>query len=65
MYYLVRNLRFIIGDLIPRKNEIWRVYLILLQITNILMMPDISSQQIHNLETLIEQHNSMYVYKSF
>lgn len=65
MYYLVRDLRFIIGDLIPRKNEIWRVYLILLQITNILMMPDISSQQIHNLETLIEQHNSMYVYKSF
>lgn len=65
MYNLVRNLRFIIGDLIPRENEIWRVYLILLQITNILMMPDISSQQIHNLETLIEQHNSMYVYKSF
>ncbi|KAI4455877.1 hypothetical protein MML48_8g00001099 [Holotrichia oblita] len=61
MHNFVRNFRFIIGDLIPFNNEYWQFYLLLLNITDILMSTEVSTDDITKLETLIPQHNRLLI----
>lgn len=62
MCNLVRNLRFIVGDLVPLQNKYWTFYLLLLKITNILLAKEISTDTIDELKSLIEQHHAMYIH---
>lgn len=60
MLNLVRNLRFIVGDLVSQDNPYWLFYLMVLDITDILISRDISQATVTELEILIEKHNSTY-----
>nr|XP_023028858.1 uncharacterized protein LOC111517034 [Leptinotarsa decemlineata] len=62
MMCLVLNLRLIVGDLVPENNEVWGYYLLLLEITEIVIASSISSPTIELLKSLIEQHNHLYVH---
>lgn len=57
MLNLVRNLRFIVGDLVSQDNPYWLFYLMVL---DILISRDISQATVTELEILIEKHNSTY-----
>lgn len=61
MLCLVRNLVYMVGDLIPTHNLIWENYLQLREITNILMAQVISQDMLAYLRTLIEEHHSSYL----
>lgn len=61
MFHLIHNMRFIIGDLVPAENPYWQFYLLLLEITDILIAPEISSDTISHLDRLIEEHNRTYI----
>lgn len=62
MLCLVRNFRFIVGDLVPKENLTWSFYLVLLEITDLLTSLKITKQSLTLLKTLIEEHNSMYIH---
>lgn len=61
MSTLVKNFRFIVGDLVPRGNDVWSFYLIIFEITDILISTTISKSCVKLLATLIEEHNAMYI----
>lgn len=61
MLCLVLNFRLIIGDLIPEDDKVWNYYLILLEITESLVATSITPPGIELLNTLIEEHNYLYV----
>lgn len=61
MLCLVRNFRYIIGDLVLENDEIWDYYLILLELTETLTSQIIPTQHIENLEELIKEHHEMYM----
>lgn len=60
MMCLVLNLRLIIGDLIPENDAVWNCYLVLLEITEILIASSISFYDIELLRALIEDLNHSY-----
>lgn len=57
----VHFLPLMIGDLIPENDEFWALFLILLQIIDILLSYTFTDNAISHLKQLISQHNSMYV----
>lgn len=57
----VHFLPLMIGDLIPENDEVWALFLILLQIIDILLSYTFTDNAISHLRLLISQHNSMYV----
>eukprot|EP00102_Acyrthosiphon_pisum_P013497 XP_008183097.1 PREDICTED: uncharacterized protein LOC103309442 [Acyrthosiphon pisum] len=57
----VHFLPLMIGDLIPENDEFWTLFLILLQIIDILLSYTFTDNAISHLKQLISQHNSMYV----
>lgn len=61
MLCLVRNFRFIIGDLVPSDSYVWEFYLIVLEITEILTSSVISTDTINLLAYLIKEHNLLYI----
>lgn len=61
MMCLVLNPRLIIGDLVPKINHVWKYYLILLEITEIVVASTISIPTIELLKSLIEEHNYLYI----
>lgn len=60
MLYLVRNFRFVIGDLVPQNDVVWTFYLKLLKITDILTDPVFTTYTLELLSTLIQEHHSLY-----
>lgn len=57
----VHFLPLIIGDLIPENDEVWALFLLLLQIIDILLSYTFTDHAISHLKQLISKHNSMYV----
>lgn len=53
MQYLVDNLIICVGDLVPIANPIWKLYLLMRQITNIILLDIISDQIINFFEFYI------------
>lgn len=53
--------RLIVGDLIPENNDTWSLYLLLLQITEILLLPSLNEECINLLQVLITEHHSKYI----
>ena len=61
MLNLVLYFNLIIGDLIPKDNEIWMYYLSLRDMLNILLFKEISLATIHYLDAIITEHHEMYI----
>ena len=50
-----------IGHWIPRDNEHWLSYLLLLEIVDILFAPDVTAEYISLLSVLIQDHHNDFV----
>lgn len=61
MSAFVRNFRFMVGNLIPKNNKVWEIYLLILKITEICSSISISDDMIVELENLITQHHALYL----
>lgn len=61
MLCFVRNFRFIIGEFIPEGDAVWQYYLVLLEITEILLSQAISQPLLENLKTLLIEHHEMFI----
>lgn len=61
MWLLGRLLPFMIGNSIPEGNEHWQNFLSLLEITDYLMAPDITEDEVGYLSVLIQQHHEGFV----
>ena len=57
---LCRLIPFMIGDKIPRDDQHWLNYLLMLEITDYLFSPIINADEAANLSVLIEEHNSEF-----
>lgn len=61
MLCLVRNFRFIVGDLIPYNDDTWKLYLLIYDITEILTSASIQARTLDYLRELITEHHSLYL----
>jgi hypothetical protein len=50
-----------VGDLIPENDEVWNLFLLLIQIIDILLLYTFNDSAISHLKKLISYHNSMYI----
>ena len=57
---LMSNLGLMIGDLVPRDNECWQLFIKLREIISIIMKPRITLSDAYILETLVQEHNLLY-----
>lgn len=60
MSFLVTYLGIIIGDKIPQDDPVWKFFLTLYDIVNLVTSPTISESEIKYLQKLIHFHNDMY-----
>ena len=51
---------FMIGKYIHKEDLYWENYLIMLRITNYLMAPEVTSDEISYITILIEEHHSNF-----
>ena len=58
MWLLGRLLPQMIGHWIPRENENWLLYLLLLDIVDILFAPDVDPDDISLLSVMIRDHHT-------
>jgi len=56
----VHFLSFIIGDLIPVNNKHWLVFTSLLKISDVILKPSFSEEDLSDLKLLIKKHHTMY-----
>ncbi|XP_043485169.1 uncharacterized protein LOC122513007 [Leptopilina heterotoma] len=61
MSCFVRYLGVMLGDLIPRENESWNLYLKLRQIVDIVTAPRLLRSNTFRLKELIEEHHLLYI----
>lgn len=61
MLCLTRNFVFIVGDLVVVDEPIWYYYLLLLELTNILMSQSFTTDSIDYLKCVIEEHHQQYL----
>ncbi|XP_055908123.1 uncharacterized protein LOC129942965 isoform X1 [Eupeodes corollae] len=61
MWTFCRFLPIIIGDLVPEKNNHWKLLTFLNKIIDIVLKSDFKEVDIHNLQTLISRHHSRYI----
>ena len=57
---IVRLLPLLIGDLVPVDNEHWNLYLILLQITEIVVAPQTTTSLAAHIRQLIAEHHCLF-----
>lgn len=50
----------LIGDLIPANDCVWHYFLILHQITEIVLKLEVTKEEIESLQVLIEEHHDLY-----
>ncbi len=69
MWTLGRLLPIMVGEFVPISDEKWQNFGLLLHITDCLMSPQISRDDVANLKYIIEEHHSafaaLYPDKSF
>lgn len=61
MLCLTRNFAFIIGDLVPDDNIVWKFYLVVLELVDILTSTTFTKSTLEYLTSLIEDHNETYM----
>ena len=61
MKCLILCFAFIVGDLIPHENPVWRYYLVLRQMLDIIFARKIQLSSVGLLKTLVKEHNSLYI----
>lgn len=61
MWLLGRLLPQMIGHWIPWDNENWLSYLLLLEIVDILLAPDVTAEHISLLSVLVQDHHNDFV----
>lgn len=61
MLCLVRYFALIIGDLVPRNNEVWRLYILLRKIVDLCCARQIQTEYSVLLNSLVAEHNSLYL----
>lgn len=54
-------LPLMIGDLVPMTDEIWKVLLCLINIIDLLLLPEFTESELSLLDKLITQHHSLYI----
>lgn len=57
---LARMLPLIIGDLIPKEDEYWRLFLLLLKIVDLVMAPKVTVAIAAYIRQLILQHHCSF-----
>lgn len=60
MWTLARFLPLCIGHLVPEDNELWRNFLRLLEITDILFATSITKEDCGYLESIISDHHTCF-----
>lgn len=60
MLYFVRHFALIIGDLVPEEEEIWQLYIRLLNILEIITAPFVDRNLTIYLKILIAEHHELY-----
>ena len=60
MWSLARCLPMLIGSYIPTGDENWTNYLILLDITDYLVAPCLTTDEVAFLKVMIEEHHHMF-----
>lgn len=58
---LVKYFGLIIGDLIPRNDEVWQIYIALRKIIEIAMSPSVDKEACSLLSTYISEHHNLYI----
>ena len=61
MWTLGRLIPIMIGEHVPQDDEYWQNYLLMLQITDLLMSPEISEDEVAYLKVLITDHFTEFV----
>ena len=56
-----RYLGLMVGDLIPRSNNCWKLYLLLRRMIDIITAPTVRHEQGAILHQLIQKHHAMYM----
>lgn len=61
MKFLVENLNFIIGDLIPESSCTWKLYLLLSEILHIVSLPAITFENIERFNSSASEYINLYL----
>lgn len=61
MMWLARYLPLFIGDLIPKENSTWELFLLLKQIIYISLLEVVDKQSVKTLKILISEHHNLYI----
>lgn len=56
------NFSLIIGDLVPRNNEVWKLYTTFLQLLDLLLQNSLSQEDILSIKELTKQNHEKYMY---
>ena len=60
-WLLGRLVPFLVGEQVPEDDRHWQNYLLLLQILDLLLAPEITVDEVSHLNTLIPEHHSEFV----
>lgn len=64
MLCFVRNFGLIIGELVPLKTEIWKLYIHLRKIIDLCCARALQPECAHLLDALVSEHNRLYLHFS-
>lgn len=56
LYYL----GLLIGDLIPKNNHIWKIYILLRKMVSIILCQKVTNENIESLSKLMTEHHKLY-----
>ena len=57
----ISNLGLLIGDLVPRGNKYWQLYIVVKKILSIIMVPCVTKSTVSTLKNLIQEHHTIYL----
>ena len=60
MFFLINNLSFFVGDLVPCTSKAWKLYISLRKLVSFIMSPSFTNSMIDNLEKQVEVHHKLY-----
>lgn len=61
MLLFVKMFGVLIGDMVPRDDEYWKLFLKLRELLDVVLSPSLSYQQPASLKVLVEEFNLMYI----
>ena len=61
MACFVQNLGLIIGDLVPKENKTWKIYILLREIFSIILAPTVTLENITALKSLLTKHYRLHM----